>query len=120
MNESSQNVVTAEVKPDPADVSKNKVFAILSYFGILFILPLVCCKDSLYARFHANQGFLIFVMEIIGAVLSAILGLIPFVGAIISWIFYIVALVFAIMGIVSAVQGTTKPLPIIGAIRIIK
>ncbi|HIZ83846.1 MAG TPA: hypothetical protein H9668_05455 [Firmicutes bacterium] len=102
--------------PDPADVSKNKVFAILSYFGILFILPLLCCKDSAYGRFHANQGLLLFLMEAV----AAVLGLIPLVGWIISLILYLCILVFFILGLVSAAQGTMTPLPLLGSIRIIK
>lgn len=110
------NPVTVEVQPDPADVNKNKVFAILSYFGFLFILPLLCCKDSGFAKFHANQGLLLFIIEII----AGILNVIPFLGRILSAVLSLIALVFFILGVVSAAQGTMKPLPFIGSFRIIK
>lgn len=103
-------------RPDPADVSKNKVFAILSYFGILFILPLLCCKDSAYGRFHANQGLLLFLLEIA----AAVLGLIPLAGWVLSLLLYLSALIFFIIGLASAAQGTMTPLPLLGSIRIIK
>ena len=32
--------------PDPADVEKNKVLAMLSYLGILWLVPLLAAKDS--------------------------------------------------------------------------
>lgn len=110
------NPVTVEVQPDPADVTKNKVFAILSYFGILFILPLLCCKNSSYAKFHANQGLLLFIIEVVAGVLN----IIPILGNILSAVLYLVVLVFFILGVVSAAQGTMKPLPLIGSFRILQ
>ena len=44
------------VTPDPNDVQSNKVMAILAYFGILFLIPLLAAKESAYARYHTNQG----------------------------------------------------------------
>lgn len=41
---------------DKADVEQNKVMAILAYFGILVLIPILAAKDSKFARFHANQG----------------------------------------------------------------
>ena len=38
------------VTPDPNDVQSNKVMAILAYFGILFLIPLLAAKESAYAR----------------------------------------------------------------------
>ena len=32
--------------------------AILAYFGILVLIPILAAKDSKFARFHANQGLL--------------------------------------------------------------
>ncbi|MEI8042594.1 MAG: DUF4339 domain-containing protein [Verrucomicrobiota bacterium] len=42
--------------PDPADVDKNKIFAVLAYLGILFLVPLLAAKESRFARYHTNQG----------------------------------------------------------------
>lgn len=123
MNQTNQEPFKVEVQPDPTDVSKNKVFAILSYIGILFILPLICCKDSAYARFHANQGFLVFCIALIGSIISIVFGFVPvirWIMLLVAWLIYIVALVYAILGIISAAQGNMKPLPIIGSIQIIK
>ena len=44
---------------DKADVEQNKVMAILAYFGILVLIPILAAKDSKFARFHANQGLLL-------------------------------------------------------------
>ena len=53
------------------DVEQNKVFGILSYIGILVLVPILAAKDSQYARFHANQGLVLFITDvIIGACMS--------------------------------------------------
>ena len=42
---------------DTQDIQTNKVWAALSYVGILFILPLlVNGGQSRYAKYHANQA----------------------------------------------------------------
>ena len=110
------------------DVQQNKAFGVLAYIGILVLVPILAAKDSQYARFHANQGLILFITEIIVSVcmgvLTAILGIIPFLGVIISGlisaILGIILFVFMILGIVNACSGEPKKLPIIGAITIIK
>ncbi len=107
--------------------SNDKVYGILSYFGILWLIGLLAGKTE-FAKFHANQGLVLFIAEIVlgivAGVLSAILIFVPVVGAIIgglvSAVVGIGSLVLMIMGIVNAAQGQMKPLPIIGGIRIIK
>ena len=54
------------------DVANNKVMAILSYFWILFLIPLFAAKESPFARFHANQGLLLFIWSIIVMILRKI------------------------------------------------
>lgn len=96
---------------DPQDIEKNKVYAILAYIGILFLVPLLAAKDSPYAKFHTNQGLVLFLLEVI----LSVVWWIPFLG-----LLWIAVVVFAIMGIINAAQGECKPLPIIGEIQLIK
>ncbi len=100
----------------PADIENNKVMAILAYFGLLFLVPLLAAKDSKYARFHTNQGLVLFLAEIV----SSVVGLVPLIGGILSGICSIFLLVVAIIGIVNAATGKAKELPIIGKISLIK
>ena len=96
--------------------SNDKVFCILSYFGILWLVGLLAGKTE-FAKFHANQGLVLFIAGLIIGAASAI----PFVGwFIIAPVGSIATLVFAIMGIVNAAQGQMKPLPVIGKFQIIK
>lgn len=100
----------------PEDISSNKITALLSYLGILFIVPLVAAPNSPFAKFHANQGLLLFLFNIA----VGIVALIPVLGWIVSAVCGVISLVFAVLGIVNAVKGQAKELPIIGKYRIIK
>ncbi len=123
------NLPGNEYQANPADVEENKILSILCYFGILFLIPYFVKKDSQYIKFHANQGLILFILNIVlgivsgilGAILGAILGdigvlLSTLLGSLIS----IVTLVLMILGIVNAVTGKMKELPLIGSFRILK
>ncbi len=101
---------------DYRDVEDNKVISFLSYLGILFIIPLIAAPNSYYAKFHANQGLLLFIMEMVCGLICAI----PIVGWIVGGIGEILSVVFTIMGIINALTGKAKELPIVGKYRIIK
>lgn len=116
------------------DVNQNKVYGILSYLGILFLIPLLAAKGSLYARFHTNQGLVLFLAEMIlaiaGRIISWILGTLInvvtlgllgwVIPTIINLIVVVISLIFVILGIVNACSGEPKKLPIIGSITLIK
>ena len=100
---------------DPDDVNKNKFMAVLAYFGVLVLIPIIAARDSKYAKFHANQGLVLFLLEI---VCSALIKL-----KVLGWLFSICSLVlfvFAIIGIIYAAQGKAKELPVIGNWKILK
>ena len=99
---------------DPSDISANKVMAILAYIGILVLIPLFAAKDSKFARFHTNQGLILFICNVVIYFISLIPGL-----KAIGWILSVAALVFAIIGIIGTAKGKTKELPLIGKYRII-
>lgn len=101
---------------DPADIEATKIMSLFAYLGILFLIPLLACKDSAFARFHANQGIVLFILGIIGGVVAVI----PFLGWILSGAVGIFSLVLTIMGIINACQGKAKRLPLIGKITILK
>lgn len=102
--------------PDPQDVADNKAMAILGNFSILFLVPLFACPHSPFARFYANRGLLIFILNI----LSSFITWVPFVGRIMAGILGVAALVIFILGVVDAANGRTARLPFLGDIRILK
>ena len=110
-----KNAADETAECDQADINSNKVMAILAYIGILFLIPLFAAKESKFARFHTNQGIILFIV----AIISYIIGKIPvigFVGTILSCL----CSIFAIIGIIYAAQGKAKELPLIGKYKILK
>ena len=97
-------------------MESNKIMAAISYIWILFLVPLFAAKDDAFARFHANQGLLLFLASIV----LGIIGVIPVIGTIIALVGGIATFVFMILGIINALKGEMKPLPLIGGIEIIK
>ena len=122
-----ENGVTAVVV-NGDDAEQNKVVSILAYIGILWLVPLLAAPNSKFARFHANQGLILFICEVIigtitGVVVGVLIAINWVLGTIISSILGLVGLVFlvlAILGIVNVVNKQEKELPVIGGIRIIK
>jgi len=120
------------------DADANKAFGILAYIGILVLITIFAApKQSLYSRYHANQGLVLclfgIAMSIVVGVVQTIISAVvfnPFAWkaiAVVTTIFTLVwvavsviFLILAIMGIINAAGGKCKPLPIIGKIKILK
>lgn len=114
------------------DITGNKLMALISYFWILFIIPLLAKKDSPYSQYHAKQGLALFlystaspiILWIAKIIVYYILPQIPivnFIGFACRWtitIFdafnWLFILIIFITGIINALTGKTKPLPLIG------
>lgn len=104
------------------DNSNDKVYGVLSYIGILWLVGLLASKSE-YTRFHVNQGLVLFIIGVALGIVSGILSVIPFIGwlgMIIGGLGSLATLILMILGIVNAAQGEMKPLPVIGSIKIIK
>ncbi len=99
---------------DAADIEKNKVMALLAY--IIFLIPLLAAKDSPFAKYHTNQGLVLF----IAAIASGMIAIIPILGWILAPIASLVITVLAVIGIINALNGKAKELPIIGKFKILK
>jgi len=98
----------------------NKGMAVLSYFGLLILIPFFIARNDPFVRYHINQGLVLFLVDIICGILGSIIGAIPVVGGIITLALGIVIFVLFIIGIINAVKGEMKPLPLIGGIEILK
>lgn len=124
---------------DAADVEENKWISLLSYLGPLVFIPMFVKKHSKFARYHANQGLVLFITEGVysiatGIIMALLRAAFPvrligftwsrgFVYNSINTIFSLASLVFvllAVLGIINVVKGKAKDLPVIGKIRLIK
>lgn len=105
------------------DVQNGKAMSILCYIGILVLIPLFAEKNNKYVRFHVNQGFVLFVIEIALGIISAIFAFIPFVGIAITALASLASLAtlaLAILGIVNAASDKAKELPLIGSLKFVQ
>lgn len=128
--------MSTAVKSSASDAQENKLMAVLSYLGILVLIPLLAAKESRFAQYHANQGLVLLIVGVVGftglfilsTVASFVLGNIPVLGALIgvllggllyfvAWISLMVAM---IIGIVNAANGKEKSLPVIGKYNVLK
>ena len=109
------------------DIRQNKGMAVLSYLGLLVLIPLLAAKDSPYARFHTNQGLVIFLASVLYGIVQGILVtvfslILPLVGGILEVVLELLSLVFlvyVILGIVYAARGQAKELPLVGRIKLL-
>jgi len=108
-----ENAAESIEKPEAAQqgfqTEEGRLAAILSYIPLLCFIPLLNMKDNKEARFHARQGVILFLIELV-AVLFLIDGISDFVFKGIL----IVAVALSVVGIYFALQGKSYKLPIIG------
>lgn len=112
---------------DKQDIQSNKFIAALSYWGILLLVPAFLKRDSKYARYHANQGLVLFMtiilFELACRALSVVIGVTPsltvFIVGVIS-ILNLFFLVLQVLGTYRALKGEMMPLPLIGQFQVLK
>jgi len=97
------NKTTTNLK-DP-DIEANKTLATLSYAWILCLVPLLGRRDSKFAQFHAKQGLVLFVIEII----AGLIFWVPLFGQLLM----LALAVVAVMGIIKALNGEWWKIPYI-------
>lgn len=106
------------------DIEDGKLMGILSYIGILCLIPYLTEKENEFVKYHAKQGLNLFLigvicsagLSIIGGILWLLIGLIALVSSCVG----LLALALSIMGIVNVCNGEAKELPIINKFKLIK
>jgi uncharacterized membrane protein len=115
------------------EVKKYKTSAILSYIPIIVVIFLITGKQkqSKYLCFHMNQGLVITIITATVSIISTILGIIfksdtmlkdsvPGWVSFISYIMYCVCFLSSIYGIVNTYNDSSKEIPLIGKIKLLK
>lgn len=100
------------------DAEANKIMAVISYIGVLVLIPLITgkYKQSPFLKFHVNQA----IIFCIGYFVVMLLYLIPSIGGFLGFIIQVGILVMGIISIIGAIKGETRSFPIINKIKIIK
>lgn len=81
--------------------SEEKIWGAVSYLWILSIVALAARKNNDYIRFHANQGFLLFILSLF------------FWFPILGWVLAVLVTITAIVGILKSLQGEKWQLPVL-------
>ena len=89
-------------------VTGSKVLSVLSYFGLLCILPYIIMPNDKYARFHAGQGLRLMLFSWLVDFASAVTPL--------AWMIQLARVYFLVKGVMNAAQDKMEPLPGIGTI----
>lgn len=84
--------------------------AVLSYLSVLCLIPLFLKSDD-FVKFHAKQGFTLFVLEMIILMIGV---LIPFLGFVVNIFGGLFCLVLSILGIINVLTNKKEELPLIG------
>jgi len=104
---------------------EDKIFAALSYISILFVIPLILKHDDDYVYFHARQGMVLFLAEVVvwfalfmlesfvvALAPRTTLNLIGMLGSL-AWLLFVVV---SIIGIYFALVGRKWEMPLLGRI----
>lgn len=94
------------------EVLDGKPYAILAYLWILCLVPLILKKDNKFALFHAKQGVILFIGELV----IGFVGIIPILGWMILFFGTIIFSLLSLIGIVNALLGKYWKMPVIGDI----
>ncbi len=114
MNTHSQSVTV----PVSANTSaEDKTVAILSYLTIVgFVVAIVMHSNrkTRLGAFHLRQSLGLFLLGIALMPVGTILGFVPFVGWLAGLALWMGILALWLVGLISAINGTEKPLPVLG------
>ncbi len=106
-----------------------KTFSYLSYIGPFFMIGLFSDmrRTNPTLRFHLNQGMLLFLCEaaalVIHYVVDMLLGSLPIISIIPSVLLIFItlcSLALSLCGIYNVASDKLNPLPVIGAVSILK
>lgn len=92
-------------QPTGNGIDETRILAAISYIWILALVPLLLKRDNEFVMFHAKQGLVLFIIEVIGAFIFWI----PVIG----WLLWVLVVVLAIVGFLSALQGKRVELPVV-------
>lgn len=102
----------------------NTVMLILSYFGLLALIPYFVEKEDPEVRWHASQGLALcgasFAFFVILGILTMCIAVVPVIGWIVSFILSIamlplalVVMVVSIICMIKAIKGERWRLPVV-------
>lgn len=106
-----------------ADAEQHKVYAMIAYLPLLFLVGLLAAPQSRFTRFHANQGMILCIAIVLVELAGRILGWIPVLGWYLwraTQVLSLGCVVLIVIGMINAARGESKRLPVIGGHDLLK
>ena len=94
------------------EVKEGKIFAVVSYWLFLCILPLILKKDNKFAVFHGKQGLVLFIFLVAGFIFN----IIPFLGQLVYRFALFIYLLLSLWGTIQALMGNYSRIPLVSSI----
>lgn len=106
------NETQNQTSQNQASQSQVNIMALISYIGILCLIPILTKTQDEFVKFHAKQGLVL----LVGELAIMILSWIPFFVFLLPiwWLINLGWLVLSILGIVNVVKNEKKELPLVG------
>lgn len=98
-------------------VMTKRIFCAAAYFGFFFFLPLIALPNSEEAKFHANQGLVLFLF---GLLLNGIAAATSTVLGSVFEVLVVLHPLLMVYGASNAIKGNMTELPLIGKFKILK
>lgn len=104
------------------EVESGRLLAAVAYLPGLCFVGLLSAPDNRYVGFHARQGFLVFLLEVVAwiavSIYEASLGRIPLlgflVGAVVRFVLGIGFLGMTVYGVIKGATGEMARIPYLG------
>ena len=104
------------------DQNKKKVYSLVSYVYILWLVGLLMDREDEDVKFHVNQGIILsifvfsflIILKILSSILFAIAPVLTFITSLLQIVLIILSIIFMTMGIINVIKGEKRPLPFIG------
>lgn len=96
---------------DP-DIKDGKYFAAIGYVSILCFIPLLLKRTNKFAQFHGRQALILFILELV----AAMLVIVPVVGDVVFRLACLVFSIFSLAGIIKVMMNEYWEMPVIYSI----
>lgn len=94
------------------EIEEGRFFALISYISFLCIVSLILKKDNKFAAYHAKQGLVLFVMEVV----TLIISILPLLGPILQFLGAVIFSLVSIWGIFQVLMGNRVHIPVVSDI----
>ena len=110
-------LMVRKLHDDPSFWEDKTGYRVCSALGyIFFFIPLVMCPESKFARYHANQSLLNFILLIL---VATSVGFIPVVGSFLSVALMLFCMFNTVRGFVLSLKFRAARIPLVGRLRLI-